>query len=149
MTVQLRSAAWSDLADLLDWRNDAVTRDNSLTSQEIAADQHANWFRGVLDNPQRKIYIAVEGTESVGMIRLDKAPEAGQLVLSWLIAPTFRGRGLGTKILTEICNHYSMFDLIAEIKNSNLPSQAMATRCGFRRMSVFSGVEKWVRYRIK
>jgi RimJ/RimL family protein N-acetyltransferase len=147
--LDFRSADKSDEAILLAWRNDELTRANSHHSDPISFLQHKEWFRKSLENPNRKIFIAMENNQSVGMIRLDENSLTRDQFLSWVIAPDYRGRGLGSRMLAEVCRRFPDFDLIAEIKQGNEPSRAMVSKCGFRISSCENGVETWLRRKVE
>jgi glutamate-1-semialdehyde 2,1-aminomutase len=145
--LELRTANWGDSSSLLEWRNDELTRVNSHSSEPISISQHEAWFKSSLDNPNRQIFIVVDENQSVGMIRVDASPTSGHKILSWAIAPACRGRGLGTRMLSEACKRFRDFDLIAEVKETNAASKAMVSKCGFYMRAREQGVETWIRSR--
>src|SRR5437868_647232 len=98
--IEFRPATLEDSKMLWVWRNDLETRICSLSSNEIPWDQHQAWLEKSLNDPNRKIYIATSFGKNVGTIRCDRSPD-GTLELSWTIAPSERGKGLGSLILTK------------------------------------------------
>ena len=55
--MPLRGATDSDRDQVLVWRNHPRVREVSLTAHEIAADEHALWWRLVQANPDRHLLI--------------------------------------------------------------------------------------------
>lgn len=126
----LRRVKFSDWRLLLEWRNDLVTRQNSITTDEVQEEPHKKWLEASLDNPNRELYILEDDSVAVGTIRSDKTEE-GSFILSWNIAPEARGKGYGVKIL-EIFLKGRVGKFLAEIKKENVPSIKMAEKNGFK-----------------
>jgi hypothetical protein len=68
--MTLRPARNEDWKILLQWRNDEDTRRNSHNMDEVSADNHKKWLHSVLNNPNRKLFVAVDKIP-VGTIRAD------------------------------------------------------------------------------
>ena len=130
-SIKLRTATLADSSMLLDWRNDPETQKNSHTSGVIIESEHDTWFAKALVNPTRQILIGMENGISVGMIRLDFRSDQRDYLLSWAVAPSSRGRGIGSKMLLEVCKRFSGHKLTAEIKRDNQASLSMVLKCGF------------------
>ena len=143
--ILLRHAIYEDAQLILEWRNDQLTRKNSINGTSISQDEHEKWFLKSLLDPNREIFICEASTQPVGMIRLDKRKSSPGYILSWAVATTERGRGIGSRMLKEICNRYSSLDLIAEIKENNYASISMVVKCGFSKQKTKDGVETWIR----
>jgi RimJ/RimL family protein N-acetyltransferase len=147
--ITLRSVEPLDVYDLFNWRNDEITRLNSHNLEPISFAQHNSWFEASIANAMRQIFIAVENNRSVGMIRVDSTNIPDQRLLSWMVAPESRGKGVGTRMLSQICLVFENLDLVAEIKSTNAASLAMVASCGFTPDSKIGGVESWIRFRVK
>ena len=129
----LRKAINSDWKNLLQWRNDPTTRENSFTQQEIEVEEHKEWLSRSLESSDREIYILEDDNNlAVGTIRSDKTKE-GSFILSWNIASEHRGKGYGNKLL-ELFLQYRSGNFIAEIKPSNTPSIKMVEKNGFQKI---------------
>jgi ribosomal protein S18 acetylase RimI-like enzyme len=132
--LMVRHAASEDALELLSWRNDPLTRAMSHNTDVISSEQHLAWFDRVLNDPRRCLFIAVAGTEKVGMIRYDQLTE-GEWEVSIVIAPQARGRGLGKQLLLHGIKAFYIehprVSLLAEIKVGNTVSQALFTSLGF------------------
>ena len=106
-TVRLRPATLEDAERLFQWRNDSLTRAQSLQQQPVEWQAHLNWLQASLQNPDRQIYIAesaaLAGQEQsllLGTVRADKT--AGEYELSWTVAPEQRGKGWGRQMVAAL-----------------------------------------------
>jgi RimJ/RimL family protein N-acetyltransferase len=125
----LRSCTFEDWQFLLSLRNDPLTRENSLNREKVDVENHKEWLKNSLQNDNRKIYIAEVNNNPVGMIREDLIEESN-IVLSWAVSPSSRGRGYGTQMLNNITND-RVETFYAHIKSSNVPSAKMALKNNF------------------
>ena len=106
-TVRLRPATLEDAERLFQWRNDSLTRAQSLQQQPVEWQAHLNWLQASLQNPDRQLYIAesaaLAGQEQsllLGTVRADKT--AGEYELSWTVAPEQRGKGWGRQMVAAL-----------------------------------------------
>ncbi len=97
MNVQLRAVTMEDAEQILEWRNDAATRANSFQKELIDMESHVNWLAGKLQDENCHMYIMVDRDMPVGQIRIDEVNHIGEI--SYMIAPSMRGKGYGKKIL--------------------------------------------------
>lgn len=126
MSILFRPATLEDAEMLLDWRNDPVTRANSINEDEVPWEDHINWLESSLKREDRKLLIAMNG-KPVGTVRLDIRPEETEL--SWTVAPEARRSGVGYQMVSEASRDKT--GLIAKIKRENMASQKIAARAGF------------------
>ena len=94
-TVRLRPATLEDAERLFQWRNDSLTRAQSLQQQPVEWQAHLQWLQASLQNPDRQLYIAesaaLAGQEQsliLGTVRADRTD--GEYELSWTVAPEQR-----------------------------------------------------------
>ena len=97
MRLFLRKATMEDAKDVLRWRNDPVTRENSFTRDEIDLDSHLTWFEKKLGQEECFMYILMADDEKVGNIRVDASEGVGEI--SYMVAPEHRGKGYGKKMI--------------------------------------------------
>lgn len=95
--VTLREATEGDAELLLDWRNDPSVRRWSLSSAEVALEDHRRWLAGSLQRSNCYLWLAV-GPEPVGVVRWDERP-MDHWEVSITLAPHTRGRGMAGPIL--------------------------------------------------
>ena len=154
-TIHLREACLDDARMLYDWRNDPLTRRVSFHSEEIPWGTHQNWFQQSIANPNRRIYIgeAMPQKAPIGQVRFDMT-SPHEAAISIVIAPEWRGKGLGGKIIREgialfRSEHPEIYTIIAFIKPDNIPSRKVFAGCGFQYVETFylddrNLAEKWI-----
>lgn len=98
--LNVREAVQDDEGLLLEWANDPTTRNNSFNTNHIVPETHHAWFTLRLNNPvSYRIYIIENSAElPIGLVRFE-LDEQGGWETSYLLAPNFRGRGLGSSLL--------------------------------------------------
>ena len=148
--IIIRPATADDSARLLLWRNDPVTRENSLTTEPVSKDNHEQWFSSTLQREDRVIYIAdISSTsnqqDSCGMCRFDISQDGKSAVVSINLNPQYRGEGLSLPILMRSIGAFAqqfqgITILDAEIRESNLPSIHIFSQAGFAKINVDSEV---------
>ncbi|RAU22886.1 UDP-2,4-diacetamido-2,4,6-trideoxy-beta-L-altropyranose hydrolase [Paramagnetospirillum kuznetsovii] len=134
MSLDLRRAGPEDGEVLLAWRNDPVTRANSLETAEVERDHHFAWLDRVLADRERILMIGEYGGERIGMVRFDTCRDKEWRV-SVSVAPEARGKGAGQALLTmavsTLLRQVGPVDLIAEIREANPASRKIFVACGF------------------
>lgn len=131
--VTLRPATSDDADLLLEWRNDPVTREMSLSSDVVTPEGHAAWLAASLGSQERRLFIANADGRPVGQVRLD-ARGAGSYEISITIAPAARGRGLAARALfaaEEEARARGNVRLEATIRPENQASVAAFKRAGY------------------
>ena len=122
---------------LWEWRNDPITRQMSLNTEKVSWANHSSWYKKVLLNNAKKLYLGEERGQFFGVVRFDKCDNEEYVYeISVNIAPTSRGKGFGKKLiingigrfLTEVDN--CKF-IRAEVKKLNEPSNKLFKTCGF------------------
>jgi L-amino acid N-acyltransferase YncA len=127
--IKYRKATKEDSLILWQWRNDELTRVSSLNPEFISLDKHSQWFEASLHSQSRIIYIAELEDKPIGTLRTDLVHES-LYELSWTVAPEFRSRGLGKKMLSGFVNTIS-YDFCARIKQNNKSSIRISEHAGF------------------
>ena len=135
-TVRLRPATLEDAERLFQWRNDSLTRAQSLQQQPVEWQAHLNWLQASLQNPDRQLFIAesaeLTGQEqllTLGTVRADKSGETFEL--SWTVAPEERGKGWGRKMVAALIDQLPAgVAYQAVVLNTNPVSQRIAAGLG-------------------
>ena len=140
--IMLRLATLDDARRLFDWRNDEITRQNSIQTKPVPWEDHVAWLERVVGgkSPGRTLYIAEVAGEAVGMARLDRdVDDAGKkhVEISYSVAPEARGKGYGKAIALECKNAYIASDeeISATIKKGHEPSERIAQALGLHPVS--------------
>lgn len=135
LRIRWRPASVDDSQTLWRWRNDPMTRRNSLQSGRIGWDSHRRWLAGKLADRGCLLLIAlgVQG-EPVGQLRLDRGPAATAEV-SISVAPEHRGRGLAAAMLRRAPwgrPAWRLRRLLAQVKPENAASVIAFIKSGYR-----------------
>lgn len=133
-SIVLSPAGDDDCERLWKWRNDSVTRANSLTSGEVAWETHQSWYAKALGDPARAIYIGRIGGEPVGMCRFDIAAEGTKAEVSIVLDPLARGKGLSQPLLSAavaVFGRLHRIPVLATVKAKNRASARCFEKCGF------------------
>jgi RimJ/RimL family protein N-acetyltransferase len=137
-TIDLRPATMVDARTLFAFRNDPDTRANSVNTAPVPWDDHLAWLEASLANPDRDLLVAEMDGAPVGTVRIDRGEETE---ISWTVAPDYRGKGVGKRMVALACPHGP---LVAKIKPTNPASQGIAAHAGFH-MSDDGELQIWRR----
>ena len=126
----------SNSKDILDRRNDELTRQMSHTTDLVEWDGHSGWFASSLTNPNRLLVMCEnENTnEKVAIVRFDA--EGERALISINLSPKMRGqrktKGCLRDAIIFFKTIYSNVRFIdAEIKSINITSQQSFLDVGF------------------
>lgn len=132
--IVLRPATHADAALLLEWRNDPDAVRFSLTGRAVGASPHASWLAARLAGNAPRLWIAEEGSDPVGQVRVDLDGATGTVSIA--VAPAHRGRGVGTGILRalliEMEANSQVGTLQATVHADNAASLRAFERAGFQ-----------------
>jgi RimJ/RimL family protein N-acetyltransferase len=126
--IKLRAATLQDAELLLLWRNDPQTRLASHNTHEVSPAEHLAWLGQLLSNPARRLFIVELDGVLVGSVRADT--EDGVTELSWTVAASARGQGVGKRMLIAVLAEVTG-SVRAEVKIGNIASMKMAEAAGF------------------
>jgi UDP-2,4-diacetamido-2,4,6-trideoxy-beta-L-altropyranose hydrolase len=133
--VVLRRANAGDAARLLAWRNEADAIRFSVSRRPVSEAEHRAWFTQRLSDPKPRLWIAEVGGAPAGQIRSDVAD--GTATVSIVVAPSFRGQGLGRAILDALIDMAAgdaeIRDFKALADPENIASLRAFENSGFRR----------------
>ncbi|MBQ8823225.1 MAG: GNAT family N-acetyltransferase [Lachnospiraceae bacterium] len=131
MSIYLRKATLADAEMILEWRNDAVTREHSFSKDEITLETHTNWMKNKLADVSCTMYILMDGEACVGQLRIDKVDNVGEI--SYMIAPDKRKMGYGKRIiaLAEEIVSGDIKALMGLVEKVNEPSKKCFQASGY------------------
>ena len=70
----------------------------SLQSAEVSLEEHSDWFKNSLNNPNRYFFIGEIHSFKLGVLIVDYDNKLNQSKISININPEFRRKGYGKKI---------------------------------------------------
>lgn len=131
--LRARRADPGDEARLLRWANDPLTRRDSFSQRPITPAEHHEWFHRVLsDDALRQFIVETGNGAEVGQVRFHK--HDGECEVHYAVAPEFRGRKLGGKLLRAALDEFRSDyrgRVIGRVKADNLASQKIFRALGF------------------
>ena len=144
MRLDIRKTEVLDRDDILQWRNDPVSREQSFQSNLISESNHRNWFNQMMVDKKQNAYIGIIASDKtkIGFAHL-KNDTAGICTVSVNLNPVQRGKGLGSKLLQKVIEDHSSFNdvvYLALIKSTNLASIRCFEKAGFASYENKSGV---------
>ena len=132
--ITLRPATLQDAIHLYVWRNDPVTRAMFRDTAWISWESHRQWLRDVLEDINRRLFVAERDGTPVGTIRFDIDP-SGDAEVSVTAAPETRGGGVGAEIIragtAEVLQSRFVGRIVARIKMENIASQKAFAKAGY------------------
>jgi RimJ/RimL family protein N-acetyltransferase len=138
-SLTLRLVRDSDALAIYRWQRDPETRRYFHKKQPPTWEEHLDWFVERYARERTRWYIVeFEGTP-VGSVWVQPGAD-GQLVLSIVIAPEVRGKGIGREFLrlaslTLFRNIPGLPMLFADVHEENVASAAIFARAGYKRDS--------------
>jgi RimJ/RimL family protein N-acetyltransferase len=132
--VRLRPADRQDCKLLFDWVNLPEVRAASFSSDPITFSTHETWYERKLADSGCRIFIALDDNgKEAGVIRFER--EDDEAIVSITVAPTHRGRGYASAMITAACRHAGLPGIrrfVAEIKDGHEISERAFARAQFR-----------------
>jgi len=133
--LRLRRVEESDCRLLWEWANDPVVRAASFSSEYIPWEHHQDWFCAKLADPNAVLFLAANPDNvSIGQVRYQLDGLSAQLSVS--LAPEFRGKGYGNRIVAmateELFRTTNVTTIDAYVKPANEASLQMFRRAGFK-----------------
>ncbi len=98
--VTVRMARADDLMPLWRLSNDAELRHHSFDRAEIPLNRHREWFRDRLSRENSVLAVLDVGGTPAAQVRYDRDGD-GVLMVHFAVTPAFRGKGLGTRALSD------------------------------------------------
>ena len=135
----LRPVAESDAELLLEWANDSVTRKNSFNSELISVEDHMGWLADRMGSPRACLFLMALDDVPCGHIRYEMNEE-GDAVLSFVVSPSFRGMGIGVKLVElsrkRVSHAWNDCRIVAVALSQNQASAGIFEKTGFIRQEM-------------
>jgi hypothetical protein len=122
--------------EILEWRNDELTRKNSINESIINQNDHELWLKSNIDSKDTLLLMYFYNSEPCALIKLDKLDQE-KFGISINLNPELRGKKLSSLIVRSSLHYLrKIYDsieinILASIKPFNLPSIKSFERSGF------------------
>lgn len=136
----VRKAKITDIKLIYEWNNDITTRKNSISESQFDFHEHKKWFLKSIKNDDLDFFVVLENGP-VGSFRVEKKEN---FLISFLVAPEYRGMKIGSKIISYVINNYVEKNINAYVLESNLFSQKIFKKYDFKIVSKFSKNNKQI-----
>lgn len=131
--LAFRAATLADSANLLHWRNHPQIRQVSLDPREIGLDEHQAWLQRVISDPQRRLLIAEQNGEPVGVVRFDlQGPDARISVYRVPTGAPTRAALVGQASAWLRSEQPQIQRIVADVLHDNAASLAAFRAAGYR-----------------
>lgn len=132
--IELNRATLDDVDLTHKWRNHPRIREQSREVDEISSEMHGQWFRDVLNDPERILLIASCKSAPVGVLRFDC--DGNHAEISIYLNPDQMHQGLGVKVLRSgeswlQSNRPEISEIKAVIKSTNVASIKSFAKAGY------------------
>jgi UDP-2,4-diacetamido-2,4,6-trideoxy-beta-L-altropyranose hydrolase len=130
----LRPISMDDAQHLFDWANDPLTRQNSFNSEPILWASHVEWLQKKLTDSSARLFMLELDGVVCGHIRY-QLEKTGDALLSFVVAPGFRGMGIGDALVMRsrsvICKQWPSCRIKALTLQENRASSSIFRKNGF------------------
>ena len=131
------------------WRNEFTSRKMSVNSEKISFKEHSSWYKKILLDDFRKLYVGEKDEIPIGIVRFEKSDQEEYVYeVSINISPASRRKGFGKQLLingikrllkeVENCKF-----IRAEVKKENESSNKLFESCGFIFIDDESGMNSY------
>jgi len=132
--IRLRPAAPEHCELVFGWRNLPEIVDLSSSRRQVSASEHREWYKSVLIDQNKPMFLIEESGSPVGLIRFE-VNNSNEAEISVYLIPGKTGKGIGVLAISVGCNLFSDNDyvkrIIAKIRTDNLRSIKAFSKCGF------------------
>ena len=130
MKYLIRKIGREDWDDLLNWRNDELTRKMSINGGIVNKEDHYSYMDKMSKNNNREQFIFIHDNKKTGTIRIDKLNDEF-VEFSYAINPKYRGNGYGS-LMMKLFLFGKVGKYRCEIKPENIGSIRMVEKNGFK-----------------
>ena len=130
MEFLIRKVDKEDWEDLLNWRNDELTRNMSINGGMVKKEEHYSYMDKMINNNNREQFIFIHDKNKIGTIRIDKLNDEFK-EFSYTINPKYRGNGFGS-LMMKLFLFNKVGKYRCEIKPENIGSIRMVEKNGFQ-----------------
>lgn len=132
--IEFKKARLSDAAQTYEWASNPKVRTYAIQKEKISWEEHQCWYRRKLKDENCFYFLIYHQNQAVGSFRLDIKKD-GSAWISYLLSPSFHGRGLGRKVLENgialARGKKQVESLVGQVFESNVPSMHLFNVLGF------------------
>lgn len=133
--IHFRIAQKKDLMTYFNWINDKSVRMNSFSSETISLNDHKEWFKNNISNPNTLMLVFKNNfSVMIGQVRIATS-NCNENIIGISIDSKFRSMGYGKLMLMESLNYFfkkfKVKTIYAYIKSSNISSKFIFSKAGF------------------
>jgi len=136
--MKYRKALEADATIVFSWVIDPDVRQFSYSKSEILWEDHVQWFSTKVTDTHCEYFIIEIDSVPIAQIRFDASTEEEAYVISYLIDKNWRGKGLGSLILTKgmqkLKELQNVKKIVGYVQNFNIASTKAFERAGFRKI---------------
>jgi RimJ/RimL family protein N-acetyltransferase len=136
--VVIRRASENDLHITFNWASNKIVRKYAIQKGDIVFEEHKKWFLNKINVENCVYFIAEVNKIPIGSIRFD-INNNKEALLSFLLEPTFHGKGYGEKILEKGCEELLNIRQLTKIEGvvsiENIPSLKTFKFFGFNQVA--------------
>ncbi|MEO5354374.1 MAG: UDP-2,4-diacetamido-2,4,6-trideoxy-beta-L-altropyranose hydrolase [Magnetococcus sp. XQGC-1] len=131
----LRPATWADMEQVWEWQRAPGTRRYARHPQVPTIEEHRQWFAQRLQNSRCVFNIILHAQQPVGVLRLDRLPDAAvpRYEISIFLAPERYRLGIASGALQLARMLLPDAEFLAEVLEDNLASMALFQSLGYVR----------------
>jgi len=134
--ITLRRVTYDDCNLVWQWSNEEETRKASFSQGLISWDEHVQWFKEKLADPNHVFFIATNGNKNpIGQIRY--SVEGKKAIVSFSIAPESRNLDYGSELLRvatlRLFRETEVEEILAFVKADNPVSFKTFQKAGFKK----------------
>ncbi|MBU0482021.1 MAG: UDP-2,4-diacetamido-2,4,6-trideoxy-beta-L-altropyranose hydrolase [Proteobacteria bacterium] len=135
LEIQVRNAIGSDEFNVYMWQGGVGSRLFARNTNVPMLQEHKEWFRNTLCDPNRRLNIIEYEGVPAGIIRLDSMNNKSVFEVSILVSKPFQKLGLGRHALNLTKQIKDVQELRAYVKQDNCASRKLFVGAGFVRES--------------
>ena len=133
MEYTIRDAVLEDAEQIFQISNDPEVLAQSISRETILWEDHLNWFKSKLSDPDCSIVVACDSDLVLGQVKLSVG---GQNIIGISMAKAARGKGIGAGFLKEASSlmlrkYPDMETITAQIKIANMASRKIFEKAGY------------------
>ena len=125
---------------ILKWRNNSFSRKFSFNNKLISKKEHDLWFKSCLKNKNNFYFISYMNKKKIGFVKYE-INKKNKYFVSINLNPTFRGKGLASKILIstlQLKKTKDIKEVFAKIKKNNFSSLKSFKDAGYENYRTYA-----------